>query len=284
MKVEFKEKPYEKYVSQELGRLTNFAYSPDQCDESFLGFDDAFLLAAPHLFMLAPFRRRSRRLRAFGLTIAELDLVDDEIVKRMPPFRFNLFIQYKRPEYLRTKGASEWVHWGSPYYRIELTPHQQAILEQIEAGSHGRAATVYAAPAFWTSADLFKHALAGEVVVNSAFADVARLAGHGKYTYSGPGHVGVGHSEPALIDNTPLRERIAAGLEQNEAIEASFHIIKTAAAINDAVGYDDQAAARLAVVRSILEQDAPSRSQLGQALDTLIAFSEAFDTSTIMLS
>ncbi len=42
MKAQFKEKTYEKQFGIEIGRLTNIVYSPDQCDEKYLGFDDAF--------------------------------------------------------------------------------------------------------------------------------------------------------------------------------------------------------------------------------------------------
>jgi hypothetical protein len=49
MLAEFKEKPYEKYFGIELGRRTNVTFSPDQCDEGFLGFDDAFFLPMPSL-------------------------------------------------------------------------------------------------------------------------------------------------------------------------------------------------------------------------------------------
>jgi len=44
MLAEFKEKTYEKYFGFELARLTTVTFSPDQCDEAFLGFDDAFFL------------------------------------------------------------------------------------------------------------------------------------------------------------------------------------------------------------------------------------------------
>lgn len=44
MDLEFKEKTYEKYFYGELCRQTQICYSPDQCDEHFLGFDDAFFL------------------------------------------------------------------------------------------------------------------------------------------------------------------------------------------------------------------------------------------------
>ncbi len=54
MKIEFKEKPFEKQFAIEIGRLTNVSYSLDQCDEKFLGFDDAFYLSLQHPLSLSP--------------------------------------------------------------------------------------------------------------------------------------------------------------------------------------------------------------------------------------
>lgn len=54
MKIPFKEKPFEKQFGIEIGRRTNTIYSPDQCDERFLGFDEAFFLPLPHLLSIAP--------------------------------------------------------------------------------------------------------------------------------------------------------------------------------------------------------------------------------------
>jgi hypothetical protein len=170
MKIEFKEKPYEKYFSHEIARLTNVSFSPDQCDENFLGFDDAFLLPFEYLLSIAPYVRRSRHLHRSGIVLRELDHLAEKVVERMPPFRFNLFVQYKRPEYLRTRGAREWSHWHAAYYRFEITPHQQRLLERLDAASHGRAATVYASPAFRSSSDLWRFAESEKILDNSNVA------------------------------------------------------------------------------------------------------------------
>jgi len=91
---EFKEKPYEKYFGDELARLTNVTFSPDQRDEFLLGIDEAFLLPPPFLMGRLPHMRRRRWARLHRFPLSELDHIGDELSRRLPPFKFNLFVQY----------------------------------------------------------------------------------------------------------------------------------------------------------------------------------------------
>jgi hypothetical protein len=54
-------------------------------------------------------RRRWARLQ--GLKLADLDHIADDVSSRMPSFKFNLFVQYKRPEFLKQSNAIEWSCW-----------------------------------------------------------------------------------------------------------------------------------------------------------------------------
>lgn len=282
MQIEFKEKTYEKYFSREIARLTDSSFSPDQCDENFLGFDEAFLLPFEHLLFIPPYVRRSRRLRRSGILLRELDHLTERAIERMPPFRFNLFVQYKRPEYLRTRGAREWKHWHAPYYRFDITPHQQQLLERLDAVSHGRAATIYASPAFWTATDLWQFVAAGQVIGSSNVASAVRLAGHGCYSYVDPGHRGMGHSEPEEIESPSLKEAVSGGVKTNEPVEAKEHIIQTAAIAREAAGGDEETAMLLNQAEYLYLTDEPSRSRVMEALTTLVAFSDAFAISSYM--
>jgi hypothetical protein len=202
MLAKFKEKTYEKYFGHELARRTKVTFSPDQCDEAFLGFDDAFFLPWPFL----PHLRRRRWARRPGLTISELDHIGDEISQRLRLFKFNLFVQYERPEYLSRPSAVEWPCWGKPYFRYETTPHQHALLAKIERQSHGRAATVYAAPAFWSNNDLWSHVTSESIVAQSNIASVGRLNGHSRFSYLAAGCVGKGHSDPVGIESPAIEQ------------------------------------------------------------------------------
>lgn len=151
MWVEFKEKPYETYFLAELARRTNILYSPDQTDEGVLGFDGAFFLALPEWREFFPFVRMSRWHRFGGIPAAAIDEFGQALNERLPPFNLNLFVQYKRPEWLGRSNASEWPSWDAPYFRYAIEEKQQRLLERIHQIAAGRAAVVYAAAAFRTS-------------------------------------------------------------------------------------------------------------------------------------
>jgi hypothetical protein len=286
VQIEFKEKTYEKYFGHEIARLTNISFSPDQCDEHFLGFDEAFLLPLAYLSLISPYQRSSRLRHRTGMSLGELDQLTEEFVHRLPDFRFNLFVQYKRPVYLKSRGAREWRHWGCPYYRFDTMPHQQGLLEAIDDVSLGRAATVYAAPAFWQATDLWAHVRNELVVENSNVVGVGRLRSHRCYTYSGPGHHGIGHSDPEVIDSQPLNTILSVGLEQNAPIEAKEHILKTAAMVEQILEGDKLAGDLMqeAIIPYIVisEEAAQRPSALVEALITLQGFSDAFGVSLYM--
>jgi len=279
MKVKFKEKTYEKYVSAELTRLTNQFFSPDACDENFLGFDDAFVLPWSLVASLAPFVRRSRHRHLMGLRLAELEFLIDELSEHLPPFKFNLFLQYKRPEYMKRSDAAEWHFWSKRYYRYTTTPHQQALLEKIEVQAAGRAATLYAGAAFWNSTDLFAHAQAGEVLKNSNLANVAKLQGHERFTYTQPGTKGIACSEPTPIESDPLQD-IISRTQDLEPLPFDRHIQQAAKVIDQVVGEGDRYIRDLyAQARRALNIETPRSNPTIAAMKSIIAFSDAFDVS-----
>lgn len=124
MDIEFKEKTFEKYFGHELARLTNITFSPDQCDEALLGFDEAFFLPEEWFFRFGPYVRRRRREQLTGIEIDEFNRHGEMIASHMPEFRLNLFVQFKRPKYLTSRGAKQWSDWKQNYYRYETTLHQ----------------------------------------------------------------------------------------------------------------------------------------------------------------
>ena len=282
MKTEFKEKTFEKQFGIEIGRRTNIIYSPDQCDERYLGFDEAFFLPLPDLISVAPYRRLRRFARLSGVSVREFEHIAEELSRRMPPFRFNIFAQYKRPDYLVSRGAKQWADWEQPFFRYETTPHQQEALSEIETLSRGRAAAIYASPAFLTSDALWRHVEEGEVVQNSNIASVGRLVGHEKYTYVSPGHYGKGHSETEEIESQHVFETLDAGME-NEPLPFNQHLKQTANTITKAIRVNDESAyifelASLATGLSELE--------VGTALwaiTTVEVFSDAFDAHPMLL-
>jgi hypothetical protein len=282
---EFKEKTFEKYFGFELARQTNVTFSPDQCDEEFLGFDDAFLLPwRRDLFSWWPSMRRRRRQWFSGISIREIDTLAADISKRMPRFKFNLFVQYKRPHFIDHHRGKEWLCWGTPYFRFDITPHQQKLLADLEAQASGRAAIVYASAAFWQNSDLYSHSLRGTVVSNSNIASVARLSGHGRFSYQKPGSFGRAHSDPVDIESRSISQVIEIGLQQAK-LPFNRHIKLAALNINKAIAPDEPQAAMLDQVRRLIlgdEVDAAAEEPADSfvyAVATIVAFSELFDVS-----
>ena len=68
-------------------------------------------------------------------------------IANIPDIRANIFFQYKRSEYLVTSQASEWAHWMRPYFRYDIYPEQQALLEHLNSKFQQSVLILYAAPA-----------------------------------------------------------------------------------------------------------------------------------------
>lgn len=276
MDIEFKEKTFEKHFGHELARLTNITFSPDQCDEALLGFDEAFFMPEEWFFRFGPYVRRRRRGRLTGVEIDEFNKIGEMIARHMPKFKLNLFVQFKRPKFLTSSGAKEWSDWKQSYYRYETTPHQQEALERIDAQSCGRAATIYASPAFWQAEDLYSHMESKTIVKHSNMASVAKLKGHGHYSYIAPGYIGKGHSETVDIESESLQKVIENGFERNELLPINQHLKKTATAIIEAASSSDLVAPAFFQVQTAMGFESLNPNSLYDAIAIIAVFSEAF--------
>lgn len=282
MWAEFKEKPFETYFLAEMARLTNVLFSPDQSDEGILGFDGAFFLPLPEYRAFFPFVRVRRWRHFIGMTASEIDEFGRALDARLPPFNLNLFVQYKRPEWLQRSNATEWASWNTSYYRYSIDPKQQGLLEKIMAAAAGRAAVVYAAPAFWESSDLFDLARAGAIVTSSNIASAGMLTGHQRFTYTAPGNFGIAHSEPANIEG-PSLEAILRGGSDGERLPFTKHVKATANLIERVLeeGSDDfdlwQSAREAIFGGEIGDAYTRARSSWIDAVVSMAAFVQAFD-------
>ncbi|UES36710.1 hypothetical protein [Roseibium aggregatum] len=283
MDIEFKEKTFEKYFGHELAKFTNISFSPDQCDEFLLGFDEAFFLPEEWLFRVAPYVRRRRRAHFTGISKEDFDRIGKEVSRLIPPLKFNLFVQFKRPAYLISRGAKQWDEWGQSYYRYKITQHQQEALERIDKLSYGRAATLYASPAFWSEDDLWMHAPNQAIVENSNIASAGRLKGHGHYSYISPGFTGKGHSEMVDIESDPLQRTINLGLEGNEELPMNQHIKKTAGAILAATEGGDLTAPIFHRFRTAFGLEELDSNSFYDAMGIIEAFSEVFSVRVYAL-
>ncbi len=129
--------------------------------------------------------------------------------KKLPSFRLNVFIQAKRPQYGRyAPKAMRDLGLKSPFWRFEVTPHQQLALEKLQANLKSRAIVCYACPAFHQESKLHKWTVEPQMVENSTFPDVALLKGHSAWNFSEPGAHGVANAEPVAVQSAPLINRI----------------------------------------------------------------------------
>lgn len=132
-----------------------------------------------------------------------------------PPFRLNVFLQYKRPEHL-TRGQ-EWVHWRVPYYRFILTAHQQRALEACARSLGSAGLVAYGSPAFHRRSDLFLHIEKRTLVANTHFAPVTPLATHSRYTYVAARAKGKAHSKATDVEPIVFPEHLESELDAADA-------------------------------------------------------------------
>jgi hypothetical protein len=277
MEIEFKEKTYEKYFGHEIAQMTNISFSPDQCDEEILGFDEAFFVPERWFRLYGPYVRRRRLGRLTGVEISEFNETGKFIAKHMPPFRFNVFVQFKRPQFLTSRRSREWSDWKKSYYRYATTPHQQEALERIEKQSQGRAATIYASPAFWKADDLWNHVSNNKIINHSNMANALKLKGHKKYSYVSPGHIGKGHSETVEIASEDLAQVLSVGLERNEPLALNQHIKRTATEIIEATSGSDLVSPVFYQVKEAMGFENLDPTSLYDAILVVKIFSHAFD-------
>ncbi len=280
MQAEFEEKTYEKYFGRELADTWQ-TFSPGQVLESILGFDDAFFV--PHRSLFLPKFGKMR-----GIVIREIESILRIASGRLPRFKLNLFVQYKRPEYISSHAASEWSSWGCEYFRYAVVPHQQLALEKLQQFSGARAKAIYASPAFWKSDDLYKYAKHGKICDNSNIAEALKLTGHKRYTYTKPGPTGKRHSEPSDVTSSKLGELIRLGLGENEALPLNRHLDLARGYVSEVIHANNELNGRFLNAREamrspFLDELSPDLPIMSAILD-IVAFCDVIAASYYALS
>ena len=208
MKCEFEEKTYEQYHNIELLGKSKIFFPPGQLQENILGFDSILFSKNRKFWKLwellkwwfwPPVHRGVYLDNIFWDDLKEV--INKEI--RLE-FKFNIFIQYKRPEYMKANRAKEFIYWKRPYYRYDIDIHQQQILRQIERQVNDQAIVVHAAPAFHTNKELFNYFDAGKLVENSNYVKPSILDNHQRWTYVKSGTKGWAFSKPERKESIKL--------------------------------------------------------------------------------
>ena len=229
---EFCEREYESNFNHQIEKLDNFVWTPGQIDEHFLGFDAAFFSSAWRIFRFFdyPFPY-PRGIHASLETWQEFFEFTNH---RFQNFKFNLFVQHKRPEYIRSSRGKERSHWNDPYFRYTINSNQQAQLEKLENIADTDALVTYACPAFHTFQELWDHSQNSTLVQTSNFVRPISLVGHGRYSFIEPGCNGCATSEPEIIEGQDFKERlmehldVSGGFSLNEIIKRAAEIVQEA--------------------------------------------------------
>jgi len=213
MLAEFEEKQYEQHLNNALLKDKRLLFPPGQVLEGYLGFDAALFTTHPKFWKHFPFLYKKyfwfwKKIPKGTALPKELWQEFEYLIEDLPRFKFNAFIQHKRPEYMSVSRAAEWTSWNSPYYRYKLIPHQQDALSRLEKTIGNKGVVVYACPAFHTMKEFWAAVEQEKIVDKSNFCQAGKLDNHQVYTFKSPGNYGIAHSEPEKIESYDLSRRL----------------------------------------------------------------------------
>lgn len=213
MKCEFEEKQYETLMNMSLFTVRNI-YVPGQVYEKMVGIDSAGNIDNEYIKCL------------FGLWPVGIELCKLFVKpENLPQFKCNIFLQYKRPEFITTAKGSEYKFWGKPYYRYSLTPHQQITLEDLERRVKKMAIVAYACPTYYTYEALFSSQARNKIIEESNFVSPSLLSGHHVYTFLKSGKKGKAFSEVEEIESIDLYEEIHRLTNESLEFRNNFEFI-----------------------------------------------------------
>jgi len=230
MKLKFEEKQYEMQMNLELAcekNLRKNVFAPGQVLEHELGIDVA-LFSCDRRFWKYLYRDwdylfyswyKYWRHGVDSRGILKLVKVFEDIIRNMPDIRYNLFIQYKRPKYLKKKTAAEYWKWKRPYFRYIITEAQQKLLENLSDRVEPYAQVIYAAPAFVTQDEFWRYVNEGGLIDRSNYCRAIDLKDHHRYTYIDSGTFGFAFSEPEEIKSYSIDEILKSLKKKNEGLK-----------------------------------------------------------------
>lgn len=239
MLAEFEEKTYEQHLIFELTGERKLFFSPGQVLEGTIGFDVALHSKNRLFWKHFPNVENSKWWYKFLFLYPPGTEISRELwqelqrnIEYFPKFKFNCFIQAKRPEYMIGSRASEYSSWNKPYFRYDLNSSQQNALEFLAQKTNKKALVIYACPTFYTSSDYWKIQQQNEGLIrNSNFCEVEKLKGnppHHRYSFTEPGNKGVAHSDPEPIESIPLDQALEE-LQRQEPSDSNLAFLSRTA-------------------------------------------------------
>jgi hypothetical protein len=204
MTPDYEEKTFEQYCNAELANHCDVWFPLGQVQEGGIGADVAANLLEPEVWARLGFFKRFG-----GIQLQDVHTQMEEYVKKritkLPHMSSNLFLQYKRPEFITNNRGIEWKHWESSYYRYEVEPRQHTLLCRVQSDAGERAKVLYASPALKDVNSLVAAMLSKNIVDSTNFRPALDLSGHSRNTYVSGGSKSVACSDPVSFEPFQLR-------------------------------------------------------------------------------
>ena len=137
MHIGFNERDFEREFGFNLRSSFGGAVSrsPSLFEEKFLGVDEVTFVNLEKLNdeinHETVFQRTGRFRVGSGIRPRDVEFFLEHELWQDDGSKFNLFVQYKVPEFLTTKRARQWHYWGKNFFRFPITEHQQEALYSL---------------------------------------------------------------------------------------------------------------------------------------------------------
>jgi len=266
---EFEEKQYEELLNFELAEQRKI-FPAGQVLEHTIAVDSAMYSRSPDFWGL--WKQSSRAKGGVRLTRKLWDDLKSTINSdSFPRFKCNLFIQYKRPKLISSPNGKARGYWKRPYYRYEIDPHQQGILQKLEHRTRRNAIVVYACGAFDKWKDLWHFSTSTALVKNSNFVRPRSMKGHEKYTFVRGGRNGRGYSEPEELPLVDILKEIDTRVANNSesGSNTEFLFLLSAQIGNVAAEFPQEFAKIYAAMMRLIEFP---QHELAGSISSILAF------------
>jgi len=207
MIVDYEEKTYENYFNSELEKNKIIYFPPGQVLEGDLGFDTSAFVPDKILWKRLNVLKRGKSCLK-GTQLKNIATQLGKNVNKIPDMKANLFLQFKRPDYMTQENSKEWDSWNQKYFRYKISKNQHNLLTKIENSFQKLAIVLYSAPALKDINELFRSYRDNQIIKNSNFIKPSRLNGHHIVTYIRSGTNSKALSEPEEIEHINLIEEI----------------------------------------------------------------------------
>lgn len=230
MHCKFEETEYREPLNYELAQKWGI-WPIGQVLENSLGFDAAFFSNNLVFWSFWPLHKSMIRNKGLILSSRLWNNAKGKLnSSTFPKFKINLFVQHKVPEYISSKLGKEFRNWNQPYFRYNITKHQQYILEKLEAQTNKNALVVYACPCFYERTDLFNF-YRGKMIINSNFVEPSKLTNHKRYTFIKKGIFGQPFSDPIKIETLNIMNEIEKKRRETKSSDNNVRFINELAKI-----------------------------------------------------